>query len=177
MRTFGPFRPHGGAAIIDQVETAWTLVRFGHLLGVAVWIGGMVFLGAVAVPVARASGGPEASRKLITTVARRFAPFAGAAWLLILATGMGLIHHRGLTLGDLSATDYGQKLLAKLVILLAIGVLALVHGLWQGPSVRRAEEAGDAAAARRWKITGGVIDALMLIGSLVALWIAASLIP
>ncbi len=154
----------------------WTLVRFGHLIAVTTWIGGMVFLGAVAVPVARAAGGGEATRRLITTVARRFAPLAGAAWVLILVTGMGLLHHRGVSVGDLPDSDYGRRVLAKLAILLGIGVLAVVHGLWQGPSVRRAEEAGDAAAARRWKIVGGVIDGVMLVGSLVALWLAVSLI-
>jgi len=159
------------------MDGVWTLVRFGHLIGVATWIGGMVFLGAVAVPVARAAGGAEAGRQLIATVARRFAPVAGAAWILILGTGMGLIHHRGLSLGDLPDTDYGQRILTKLVILLSIGVLAVVHGLWQGPRVRRAQDAGDLATARRLRIVGGVIDALMLVGSLAALWLAASLIP
>ena len=155
---------------------AWTLVRFIHLLAVATWIGGMVFLGAVAVPAARAAGGPEASRSLITSVARRFAPVAGAAWIIILVSGMGLLHHRGVAFSDLPDSDYGRRVLAKLVIVLAIGVLAVMHGMWQGPRVRRASDAGDEATARRWKAIGGVLDGLMLIGSLVALWLAASLV-
>lgn len=154
----------------------WTLVRFIHLLAVATWVGGMVFLGAVAVPVARASGGADATRRLITSVARRFAPIAGVAWLLLLVTGMGLLDHRGLSVGDLPDSDYGRKVLAKLIILIGLGVLAVVHGLWQGPQVRKAQEAGDEARARKWKAIGGVIDGLMLLGSLAALWLAASLI-
>lgn len=172
-----PPRPVSAACDHPAVDDTWTLVRFLHLLAVTVWIGGMVFLGAVAVPVARAAGGGDATRRLIRSVARRFAPLAAAAWILILATGMGLINHRGLSLGELTDTDYGQRLLTKLILLLAIGVLAVAHGLWQGPRVRRAQETGDAEAARRWQIVGGVLDGLMLVGSLAALWLAASLVP
>ena len=157
------------------MDDVWTLVRFVHLLAVATWIGGMVFLGAVAVPVARAAGG-DASRRLITSVARRFAPVAGAAWIAILVTGMGLLDHRGLSLRDLPDTGYGQRVLAKLCLLLAIGVIAVLHGLWQGPRVRRAEEAGDPEAARRWRIAGALLDGAMLLGSLAALWLAVSLV-
>lgn len=151
-------------------------MRFLHLLAVATWIGGMVFLGSVAVPVARAAGGGEATRRLIRSVARRFAPVAGIAWLVILVTGMGLLDHRGMSIGDLTGSGYGQRVLTKLILLLAMGVMAVLHGLWQGPRVRRAEEAGDVATARRWKIAGGVLDGAMLLGSLAALWLAASLI-
>jgi uncharacterized membrane protein len=158
------------------MDDVWTLVRFLHVLAVTLWIGGMLFLGAVAVPVASAQGGADATRRLIRATARRFAPLAGAAWVVIVVTGMGLIDHRGLSVSDLPDSDYGQRVLAKLIIMLGLGVLAVLHGLWQGPRVRRAQEAGDAAAARRWQIIGGVLDATMLIGSLVALWLAVSLV-
>lgn len=133
-------------------------------------------MGAVAVPVARAAGGVNATRRLITSMARRFAPLAGAAWVLILVTGMGLLDHRGLSVGDLTDSGYGQRVLAKLCLLVGVGVLAVLHGAWQGPRVRRAHESDDPAAERRWATVGIVLDSLMLVGSLVALWLAASLI-
>ena len=52
----------------------------------------------------------------------------------------------------------------------------MLHGLWQGPRVRRFEEAGDEAAARRWRAIGGVLDGFMLLATLAALWLATSLI-
>lgn len=150
----------------------WTLVRFGHLLGVAVWLGGMLFLGLVAVPAARATGDPGASRRLITDVAKRFGMLGGAAWVLIFVTGMGLMSHRNVDFG----TTYGHKIGAKLVLLILVGVAVVLHGMWQGPNVRRADEAGDTAALARWKRIGMVLDAFMLLATLVALWIASSLI-
>lgn len=151
-------------------------MRFGHVLGVAVWLGGMIFLGAVAIPVVRAVGDPGASRRLVTEVARRFAVVGGAAWLLILGTGFALLHHRHLTLSDLPHSDYGRRLLAKICLLFAIGAAALLHGLWQGPHVRRAEAAGREDARRRWAMIGGLLDGFMLLATLAALWLATSLV-
>jgi putative copper resistance protein D len=154
-----------------------TLLRFLHVLGVAAWLGGMLFLGLVAVPAARALGEEGAGRRVIAAVARRFGALGGAAWILILATGFGLLDRRGLGLGDLPDTDYGKRVLAKLVLLLAAGVAVLLHALWQGPRVRRAEAAGDGTTRRRWALVGAGLDAFMLLATLAALWLAVSLIP
>jgi uncharacterized membrane protein len=159
------------------VDDIWTLVRFGHVLGVALWLGGMIVLAAVVLPAARGGGDPAAARAMITRAARRFGIVGGVAWLLILVTGFGLLEHRGLSVADLTASEYGRRILAKLVLLLVLGVIVLAHALWQGPRVRRAEAAQDAGALRRWRIVGGVFDAVLLLGSLAALWLAVSLIP
>jgi len=150
-----------------------TIVRFLHLFGVAVWLGGMVFLGAVAVPAARASGGAEASRALIRRVARKFAMVGGAAWIVIFVTGFGLMAHRDLKMSALTETTYGQKILTKLILLLVMGAVVVVHALWQGPAAYRAEDAGDATKARKLKM----LDGFILLATLVALWVAATLIP
>lgn len=159
------------------MDDLWTLVRFGHLLGVTLWVGGIVIMGAVMVPAARALNDRDTARTVIRAIARRFGVVGGIAWVLILVTGMGLISHRNLEVSELADSDYGRRILAKLVLLLAMGVIAGLHAMWQGPMVQRAEAEGDAQAARRWRIVGGVFDGLLLLGSLAALWLAASLIP
>lgn len=153
-----------------------TLLRFAHLLGVAVWLGGMLVVGAVVIPAVRAGADRVAARALVTRVARRFAAWGGAGWLLILVTGFGLLADRGIAPAELADGEYGRRVLAKLILLLAAGALVLAHAAWQGPRARRADEAGDAAAARRWRILGGVLDSLILLASLAALWLAASLV-
>jgi putative copper export protein len=158
------------------MDDAWTLVRFLHLLGVATWVGGLVFLGAIAVPAARADAGPDGARSVITRIGRRFAAVGGVAWLVILVTGFGLLDQRGLSISDLPDSDYGRRLLAKIGLLLALGVITVVHGAWQGPRVRRAMEAGDGAAARRWRRAGAALDAVTLVASLAALWLGVSLV-
>jgi uncharacterized membrane protein len=158
------------------MDDVWTLVRFLHLLGVVLWIGGIVMLGAVVVPAARMAGDRAAGRRVMVAAARRYGIVGAVAWILIAVTGMGLLDHRGLSLGDLPDTDYGQRLLAKICLLLAMGVVAVLHGAWQGPRVGRALAAGDEAGARRWRVVGAGFDALLLLGSLAALWLATSLV-
>jgi putative copper resistance protein D len=155
----------------------WTMVRFLHVLGAACWVGGMVVLGLVAVPAARRAGGPGARRDVVTAAARRFGVVGGVALAVLVATGFGLIDHRGIALADLPDSDYGRRLLAKMGLVVVMGVLALVHALWQGPRVRLSEEAGDAAAAARWRRLGAAIDGALLLAALATLWLAVSLIP
>jgi hypothetical protein len=58
-----------------------------------------------------------------------------------------------------------------------MGLVALLHSLWQGPRVRRAQEAGDGAGARRWRILGAAFDGFLLLAALATLWLAVSLVP
>lgn len=159
------------------MDDPWTLVRFAHLLAAAVWVGGMVVLGAVAVPAARAAGDRTAGRRVLTAAARRFGVAGGLAWALLLGTGFALIDHRGLGVADLPDSDYGRRILAKIGLLAAMGVVAALHALWQGPRARRAEAAGDPEGARRWRLLGAAFDGFLLLAALAALWLAASLIP
>ncbi|MGD9571338.1 MAG: DUF4149 domain-containing protein [Thermoleophilia bacterium] len=158
-------------------DDLWTLVRFLHVLGAACWVGGMIVLGAVAVPAARGAGDPEAGRRVITAAARRFGVLAAAALATIVVTGFALIDHRGLTLADLPDSDYGRRIVAKIGLLVAMAVVTALHAFWQGPRVRRAEDAGDPEAAGRWRRLGIVFDAFLLLAALATLWLAVSLVP
>jgi len=161
---------------VPCMDNGWTLVRWLHLGGVSVWLGGMIFLGAVVIPVVRAHGGLQASRALVTAVARRFGIIGGAAYLLILVTGFGLLDHRGISPSELPDSEYGRRVLIKLILLLLVGVVVLAHSWIQGPRLRRAEAAADDAATRRWKMVGGLMDGFMLLATLATLWLAASLV-
>jgi putative copper export protein len=159
------------------MDDLWTLVRFLHVTGAAIWVGGMIALGAVAVPAARLAGDPAAGRRVIRTAARRFGAIGGLTLAVIAASGFGLIHHRGLGVDQLPASDYGRRIIAKMILLVLMAVVALLHGLWQGPRVRRAEDAADEAGARRWRLVGAAFDSFLLLAALATLWLAVSLIP
>ena len=165
------------ASVFLVRDDLWTLVRFLHVLGAATWVGGMIAIGAVAVPAARAAGDRDAGRRVMTSAGRRFGVFGALAWSVILVSGFGLIHHRGLELADLPDSDYGHRLIAKICVLAAMGVVTALHALWQGPRARRLEEAGDLAGARRWRLVGAAFDGFLLIAALVTLWLAVSLVP
>ncbi len=162
---------------MNDLWDIWTLVRFLHVLGVAVWLGGMIFLGVVAVPIARATEGPNGGRALIARVGQRFGMLGGIAWVTILVSGGLLLQHRNVDMDKLTSTDYGHRLLAKIILLLLMGFAVVVHSMWQGPKVRQLEEAEDADGVKRMKMIGGMLDAFVLVATLVALWLATSLIP
>jgi len=163
-----------GASIVR--DDTWTLVRFLHLLAAATWVGGMIALGAVAGPAARRSGDRVATRRVVASVWRRFGAISAFAAVVLIATGVGLVHHRGMTLESLGGSDYGRRVLTKIGLLAAMGGITLMHLLWQGPPGRRARALGDRAAARRWHRVGVVGDSLLLLAALAALWLAVSLV-
>jgi putative copper export protein len=158
-------------------DDVWTLVRFVHVLGAACWVGGMIVLGAVAVPAARRAGDPAAGRRVVTAAARRFGAVGALAFAALVASGLALIDHRGIALSELPDSDYGRRLLAKIGLLAAMGAVTVLHAFWQGPHVRRAEEAGDLRAAGRWRAAGVAVDVFLLLAALAALWLAVSLVP
>jgi putative copper export protein len=138
---------------------------------------GVLVLGVVAVPAARLAGDRTAGRRVVTSAARRFGVVGALAFAVLIATGFGLIHHRGIAISDLGQSDYGRRILAKMGLLATMGVVTLMHSLWQGPRVRRAEEAGSPAAARRWRLLGAAFDGFLLLAALATLWLAVSLVP
>ena len=98
------------------------LVDSGHLLAVAAWLGG---LPAALVLAARA---PERRAALAGTILRRHGPVAMVAAPLVAVTG---IVSSPLVVGsarDLVASDYGNLLLAKAILLsVAVGIGAVNH--------------------------------------------------
>ena len=63
------------------------LARVIHILAAAVWIGGTVFLAAVAVPYARTLD-DQRRTEVVTALGRRFRPVAWTALVLSAARGV-----------------------------------------------------------------------------------------
>ncbi len=157
-----------------------TLLVFGHLLGAAVWVGGLFFLG-IAAGVARRTI-PDAERvEFFRLIGRRFLMVSGVAALLLLGTGIGLVHDRFGGFSDLGDAYQGNDVIAKTVIFAGVVILALVHSFVLGPRLRRLREAAlaghpDETALRRAAIIGGITQLVMLVATLVILYLAADLV-
>jgi copper transport protein len=102
-----------------------TLADFGHLLGGAIWAGGLVVLALLLPSMVAAVESPKA-RALAVHAIGRFSTLAVAAVTLAIATGLLLASFHVPTLGTLIATLYGSSLAVKLALLLA----ALALGAW-----------------------------------------------
>jgi len=158
-------------------------IRSLHLIGAAVWAGGLVFLG-VAATVARRIV-PAAERiAFFRMLGRRFAIIAGASALLIAATGADMASDRLASWSALVETSYGRILLAKIVLFALTLAEAAVHGAVLGPRIGRLREAllatpDDAALQsrlRRTTIVSGILSVLMLAQTAAILVLAADLI-
>lgn len=154
-----------------------------HLLGAAIWFGGIFFIGLVLVPVSRAFG--DTGNALVRAVGRRFLWAAWPAIALTIATGIVLGFYRGF-LGALfsgSLFDLPQGGLFTLKVLLVLAALGLeaLHDWVLGPRGGRLERAALAtnppdpalltqaqavrrATARIASVNGGVVLAIVIIG-------------
>lgn len=108
----------------------WSLVRFVHVLAAMGWVGGQLFLSAVVLPVLRQQLTPAARGPLVRQTARRFAVLANFGLLpVLLATGLTLAWHRGVTLGSFDDPGYGRLLGIKLGFVVASVLLGAAHGV------------------------------------------------
>ena len=155
------------------------LMVFLHILGAAIWTGGLIFVALVAV-VSRRTVPEDARVQLFRALGFGFLVLAGIAAALLALSGNVLIEDWG---GWESAGDSpsGELILWKTAIFAGVIALALLHSLVLGPRIRREREAGragggDERALRRAVALSTGSQVLMLAGTLAILALAADLI-
>ena len=104
-----------------------------HLLAAVAWIGGMLFVSLVLVPVFKRDGFVGERRALFQTLALRFRMVAWASILTLVATGSMLLTSRMGSLAEPAGWPFVLKLKLALVAIL-IGLTA-AHDFWLGPWV------------------------------------------
>jgi putative copper export protein len=170
----------GGRAVILAAEL---VIRALHLIAAAVFAGGLVFL-ALAVGVARTTV-PERERiALFRGLGRRFALVGGVALLVLIGTGVDMADERIPSWSDLTDTEYGDTLSAKLVLVVFVILLTLVHSVIQGPALSRLREQAIEhpddtelqARLRTKNATAGAVRGLILIATIAILVLAARLV-
>jgi hypothetical protein len=112
----------------------WTLVRFVHVTGAAVWLGIQVTL-LVLVPAMRRQLPAEQVREIVRRAGRSLAVVGGAALLMIAASGIALARH------DRSADAHPGVVGLKEGLLIAIVVLLSGHAWVRGRTARIAASA------------------------------------
>ena len=129
-----------GAAGHSEAVTALAL----HLIGAAVWLGGLLLLIALR---------PVADRDLMTRVLLRYSSIALAAFLVVALSGYASAALRVGSL-DALATPYGVLILVKVTALLAIGVLGAIYrrsliARIVGPTKKQMDAAAAASTAAK----------------------------
>lgn len=106
-----------------------------HVLAAVSWIGGMIFLSVVLVPVLKHESYASQKALLFRTVARRFRVVVWGAITILLLTGPLLLHQRGIPIMDPSG--WPMVLSVKLGLVAILLFFTLTHDLIIGPRVGR----------------------------------------
>ena len=105
----------------------WSLVRFLHVVGAVVWLGGQLTVSALVMPVARDRLHEEARVGLMRVLGMRFGIVTVAVLIpLQLATGVALAGHKGVTVAALAEPGYGRMLAGKLVAFALVMLAAAI---------------------------------------------------
>ncbi len=106
-----------------------------HILAAVIWIGGMLFLSLVAVPVLRHVDSPLLRRDLFRAMARRFRGLVWACIGILILTGIGNVAYYG---SQTPGSPYQKVLHIKLGLVVVLVVLGVVHDFVIGPRAGRA---------------------------------------
>lgn len=139
----------------------WSLVRFVHVLGAVIWLGGQLTISALVLPVARRRLEAADRAGLMRVLGMRFGIATVAVLIpLQIATGAALAAHKGVTWSSRAQPGYGRTLAGKLVAFVLVMLAAGLHG-W-------ANSAGRTVVARALAVSS-------LLGSLVVVLLATAL--
>lgn len=157
------------------------LSLFIHLIAVAFWLGGMLFTAGVLVPVSRQKLFLPFRGALFTRMGRLFSRISWGMFVLLLASGVGMLLGKGYPIADLVSghfwgSPYGTILMGKLHIISLMLVISGLHDFWLGPKAARLmEESPESVATGRMRRAAGWVGRLNLILGLAILWYAVLL--
>ena len=147
-----------------------------HLLAAVVWVGGMVFLSVVLVPVLKRDGDFARHVALFRTVAYRFRAVVWGAMGILVATGSVMAMGRSIPLTE--PWQWPTIFVAKISMVSFLFTLTLLHDLVVGPQVRRilgTAEADRSSRALMLVRYSALVTSLSLLVALLVLLLAVVL--
>jgi len=107
------------------------VLLWSHMIAATVWIGGMLFLSLVLVPVMRADTNQAANRNLFRSVARRFRQIVWGSISLLIVTGILLLNQHGIFSRGLEKVP--SPLILKLFLVAVLIGFSGLHDFFIGP--------------------------------------------
>ncbi|KKW66272.1 MULTISPECIES: hypothetical protein [Mycolicibacterium] len=125
----------------------WTVVRFLHVVGAIVWVGGQLTVTLIVLPPAHRLLSVPDRAQVLRNVGRRFALVTFAMFLPVqITTGVLLAVRHGVTWTSLSEPGYGRVLIVKVLLFAAVMVAASLHGMAQARRRPRAARTASIAS-------------------------------
>ena len=108
---------------IEQAILTWI-----HLVAAAIWVGGSLFIGIVFSPILKTMANSVEDRiQIMIRVGKRFNKVAVPSLIILMATGL-YNSHMLLSKPDLLlATSYGNFLIIKIILVIALIVTYVIH--------------------------------------------------
>ena len=104
------------------------IITWIHLVSAAIWVGGGLFLGVVLAPILKKTSLTLEERiSLMVRVGRRFNRIAVPSLIILIATGLYNSHSLLSKPDLLFATSYGEFLVIKIILVIAVIITFLVH--------------------------------------------------
>ena len=109
-----------------------------HILAAVVWIGGMIFLSVILLPVIRRPEFRTASPLLVHFSGVRFRWIGWLCLVVLVFTGAFNLIYRGITWEELRIRDFWQSqfgviLSTKLILVVSVLLLSMLHDFFIGP--------------------------------------------
>src|SRR3990172_6652491 len=123
---------NGHASGFNDFSLVRVIAEAIHLLAASVWAGGLLALVVTIVPLLRRGSFGTA---LARTILRRFSRLAAASLAILLITGLYNSGQQVASLDALLTTPYGQSLLLKVTLALAVAFLGLLNASILHPGV------------------------------------------
>jgi len=135
------------AAVKSSLVLVAVMADWFHLLAAALWVGGMMAIAALYVPVLHTRSMVERTRSLMT-VLPSFTPWAVSGVILLAVTGPFSATTQFSTWQQLLTTLYGQLLLIKMLLVGALLVTSTLHVFVLRPRLARVYARYTATAAQ-----------------------------
>lgn len=157
-------------------EVIYRISVYVHILVATFWIGGMLFLVFVELPVIRKQPFNVYFKEMVRAIGKRFSLMSWIFFIIIFITGTYNIFYRGYSLSELLSfnfwldTNFGRKLAHKIVIFFLVILLSYLHDFVYGPKATSSSNNPFYSKATKW------IGRLNLILALIILWLATQLV-
>ncbi|MDQ4502618.1 cytochrome c oxidase assembly protein [Sinomonas sp. ASV322] len=126
---------------------------FLHVLGAALWVGGigiLALLGGTLAGRLRPSSGSGGGEELTEAVLRRFSALALFCFVLVVVSGIINASLRVPGWAELFGTSYGQLVIGKVVFAVVLGGIGFMHRRWIIPQLSR----GASVKRVLWQLVG-----------------------
>jgi putative copper export protein/methionine-rich copper-binding protein CopC len=124
------------AAVSSDVLPYSVIIDWLHLMAASLWIGGMLYILLIYLPVLNSRAHPERARSLLA-VLPRYSVLAIAGVLLMSVTGPFTASFHLNSLDQLLTTAYGRTLVVKSALVGALLLTSAYHVLWLRPRMKK----------------------------------------